>query len=122
MRTILTALLLCGSLSVPALAADAPEGGAWIDCSVTSVAAFRDHLLVRCAAPAAAGLQGGSDTAPREFAIEAMGPLTDPVLRLAMAAKSGGRPLAILYVRDPAANPAGCPVDRCRRIAAVELK
>lgn len=122
MRTFLTILTLGIGLTTAASAADAPEGGAWTDCSVTSVAAFRDHLVVRCAAPAATGLQGASDTAPREFAIEAMGPLTDPVLRLAMAAKSGGRPLAVLYVRDPAANPVGCPADRCRRIAAVELK
>ena len=121
MRTFLTILTLGIGLATAASAADAPEGGAWTDCSVASVAAFRDHLVVRCAAPAA-GLQGGADTGLREFALEATGPLSDPVLRLAVAARSGGRPLAVLYVRDPAANPVGCPADRCRRIAGVELK
>lgn len=123
MRTILTGLLLAASLCGGARAGDAPEGGAWTDCSVTAVAAFRDRLIVRCAAPPpGAPLQGGSDAPPREFAIEAMGPLTEPVLRLAIEAKGRGRPLIILYVRDASANPPGCPVDRCRRIAAVELK
>lgn len=121
MRTILTALILCGGLGGPAMAADAPEGGAWTDCTVASIAAFRDHLVVRCATPAVS-LQGGAEPGLREFALEATGPLSDPVLRLAMAAKSGGRPLAVLYVRDQAANPVGCLADRCRRIAGVELK
>lgn len=118
MRTICTVLILAAGLSGPAVAAEAPAGGAWLDCSVATISAYRDRLIVSCAAST---LQGGG-AAPREFAIEAMGPLTDPVLRLAMAAKSGARPLAILYVKDPAANPPGCPADGCRRIAAVELK
>lgn len=123
MRTYLTALFLGASLCGGAAAAEAPEGGAWTECSVTAVAAFRDHLLVRCAAPAPGpALQGGSDAPPREFAIEAIGPLTEPVLRLAIEAKGRGRPLVILYVRDAGANPPGCPADRCRRIAAAELK
>lgn len=117
MRTLLTALFLSAGLTGAAGAADAPDGGAWIDCSVTAVAAFRDHLTVRCAP---SGLQG--EATPREFAIEATGPLTEPVLRLAIEAKGRGKPLAILYVRDAGANPPGCPVDRCRRIAALELK
>jgi hypothetical protein len=122
MRTILTALILGASLTGAARAEDPPSGGAWIDCTVVSVAAFRDRLIVRCASAAPArGLQGEAET-PREFAIESIGPLTEPVLRLAIEAKGRGRPLAILYVRDPSANPAGCPADRCRRIAAVELK
>lgn len=118
MRTICAVLILAAGLTGPALAAEAPAGGAWLDCSVATIGAYRDRLTVSCAAST---LRGGVE-APREFAIEAMGPLTDPVLRLAMAAKSGTRPLAILYVKDPAANPPGCPADRCRRIAAVELK
>ncbi|MDP1737423.1 MAG: hypothetical protein Q8L23_08280 [Caulobacter sp.] len=123
MRTILTALFLAASLTVPALAEDPPMGGAWIDCNVASVAAFRDRLIVRCASVAPAkGLQGETEGPPREFAIEAVGPLTEPVLRLAIEAKGRGRPLTILYVREASANPAGCPADRCRRIAAVELK
>lgn len=123
MRTILTALLLGAGLGAPALAADAPDGGAWTDCSVSSVVAYRDHLLVRCAgAGPAPGLQGAPEGLPREFGIEAVGPLADPVLRLAVEAKGRGRPLAILYVRDTVSNPAGCAADRCRRIVAVELK
>jgi hypothetical protein len=117
MRTICAVLILASGLTGPALAAETPAGGAWLDCSVATIGAYRDRVTVSCAA---SNLQGGD--APREFAIEAMGPLTDPVLRLAMAAKSGARPLAILYVKDPAANPPGCAADRCRRIAAVELK
>lgn len=123
MRIKLTALLAAAALAGPASAGDAPEGGAWVDCSVASVAAFRDRVVVHCAGPAApSGLTGAADGPPRDFAIETTGPLTDPVLRLAVAAKGGGRPLAILYVKDPGANPSGCPADRCRRIAGVELK
>ena len=123
MKIILTALVLSAGLSDAAAAGDAPDGGSWIDCTVASVAAFRDLVIVHCAAsPAAKGLEGGGAALPRDFGIESMGPLTDPVLRLAVAATGGGRPLAILYVKDPAANPPGCPADRCRRIAGVELK
>lgn len=126
MRTVLTVLSLALGLGLTgaATAAEAPAGGAWTDCSVTSVAAFRDYLLVSCAAAPGPGLQGAgvATGTPREFGIESMSPLTDPVLRLAMAAKSGARPLAILYVKDSAANPPGCMLDRCRRIAGVELK
>ncbi len=123
MRTILTALLLCGSLGGAAVAADAPDGGAWTDCSVASVAAFRDRVVIHCTAQSGgAGPAGSSDGGPRDFAIEAMGPLTDPVLRLAVSAKATGRPLAILYVKDAVANPPGCSADRCRRIAGIELK
>ena len=123
MRTILTALFLAGSLTGAAAAADAPEGGGWADCAVTSISAFRDRLVVRCAPSApVSGLQGAAAETPREFAIEATGPLTEPVLRLAIEAKGRGKPLAILYVRDPAANPLGCLADRCRRIAGAELR
>lgn len=122
MRIKLTALLAAAALAGPARAGDAPEGGAWVDCTVSSVAAFRDRVVVHCATPVATTAQGGTDGAPRDFAIETVGPLTDPVLRLAVTAKGGGRPLAILYVKDPGANPSGCPADRCRRIAGVELK
>lgn len=123
MKIILTALVLGAGLTGPAVAGDTPEGGAWIDCTVSSVAAFRDRVVIHCAAPPAGkGLEGAADAPPRDFAIESMGPLTDPVLRLAVSARSGGRPLAILYVKDPAANPPGCPAERCRRIAGIELK
>lgn len=123
MKIILTALVLSAGLTGAAVASDAPEGGAWTDCTVSSVAAFRDHVTIHCAAaPAGKSLDGGGEGGPRDFAIESMGPLTDPVLRLAVGAKSGGRPLAILYVKDPAANPPGCPAERCRRIAGIELK
>ena len=124
MRTVLMAVVLGAGLTSAATAAEAPTGGAWTDCSVTSVAAFRDYLLVTCAAGPGAGLQGSgiATGTPREFGIESMSPLTDPVLRLSMAAKAGGRPLAILFVKDSAANPPGCLLDRCRRIAGVELK
>lgn len=125
MRTILTSLIVFAGLTGPAVAAEAPEGGAWIDCSVSSVAVYRDHVSVHCAASAPApplrGGAGGGST-PREFAIESIGPLTDPVLRLAIEAKRGGKPLAILYVRDASANPPGCVTEGCRRIAAIELK
>ena len=117
MRTICAVLILAAGLTSPTLAAEAPAGGAWLDCTVATIGAYRDRLTVSCAASSLLGAD-----APQEFAIEAMGPLTDPVLRLAMAAKSGARPLAILYVKDPSANPPGCVADRCRRIAAVELK
>lgn len=121
MRTPLTALVMSAGLTGTALAADAPDGGGWINCSVTSVAAFRDHLTVHCGATeTASGLRGEAQL--REFAIESTGPLAEPVLRLAIEAKGRGKPLAILFVRDPAANPPGCPVDRCRRIAGLELK
>lgn len=124
MRTLVTALIFSAGLGSQAVAAEAPEGGAWTDCSVISVAAFRDYVLMTCAAAPGAGLQGAgvAPGTPREFGIEAMSPLTDPALRLSMAAKAGGRPLGILYVKDSAANPPGCLLDRCRRIAGVELK
>ncbi len=122
MRTILTAVILCAGLTGAAAAADAPAGGAWTDCTVLSVAAFRDHVKVHCAAATPTKGLEGSEAPPRDFAIESVGPLTDPVLRMGVAARSGGRPLAILYVKDPGANPPGCPQDRCRRIAGIELK
>jgi len=124
MRTVLTALIFSAGLGTQTLAAEAPAGGAWTDCSVVSVAAFRDYVLVTCAEAPGAGLKGAgvATGTPREFGIEAMSPLTDPTLRLSMAAKAGGRPLGILYVKDSAANPPGCLLERCRRIAGVELK
>lgn len=103
MRTILTALFLCGSLAGPALAADAPEGGA-LD-GLYSVFQSRPSAItwLSAARRPAAGPQG-SETGLREFALEATGPLSDPVLRLAVAARSGGRSLAV-YVRDRPPTP-----------------
>lgn len=121
MRTILgTSLLAAGLLAGAARAGETPPGGAWAECQVTAVAAFRDRVELRCAGPAA-DLAGG-EGAPREFAIETLGPLTEPVLRLAIAAKDRGRPLGVLFVKDAAANPGGCVADRCRRIAGIELR
>jgi hypothetical protein len=123
---MLAALIAGMTLTTASAAEDPPTGGAWADCAVASVAAFRDRIIVRCAPPAPAkggGLSGAAEPAVlREFAIESVGPLTDPTLRLAVAARTSGRPLEILYVKDPGANPPGCPSDRCRRIAGVELK
>lgn len=118
MRTlsIVLAATAAAAIAVPAAAReDAPQGGAWIDCQVGSIQAFRDRLVVKCAGPA-----GGE--APREFALEMVDRMADSVLRLSIEAKGRGKPLGLLYVKDKAANPAGCDVERCRRVAGVELK
>lgn len=108
--------LAAAAIAAPAAARDdAPAGGAWTDCQVASIAAYRDRLVVKCG-----GIAGGE--APREFALEMVDRLTDVVLRLAVEAKGKARPLSILYVKDAIANPAGCAPERCRRVAAVELK
>lgn len=121
MRTIMAAILMAaGALAGAARAGEAPAGGAWAECQVTAVAAFRDRVELRCAG-AAADLSGGEGV-PREFAVETLGPLTEPTLRLAIAAKDRARPLGVLYVKDAAANPGGCAADRCRRIAGIELR
>lgn len=117
MRLALIAALAVSTLwTVPAVAQDTPEGGQWLDCTVGAVGAYRDRVVVKCS-----GLAGGGDT-PREFAMEMNDRLADVVLRFAADARARNRPLGLLYVKSPQANPAGCPTDRCRRIAAVELR
>lgn len=93
----------------------APEGGAWTDCPVTSVTIHRDRLELKCAGTA------GADN-PRVFAIESLDRMTDFVLRMALDAKARGKPLSLLYVKSPVANPTGCAVETCRRIVAAESK
>lgn len=111
----LIALAAAGA-AIPAVAREeAPAGGAWTDCQVSSIAAYRDRLVVKCS-----GVAGGET--PREFALEMVDRMADVVLRLAIEAKGKARPLSILYVKDAVANPAGCAPERCRRAAAVELK
>jgi hypothetical protein len=84
MRTVLTALSVGLALGLGvtggALAAEAPVGGAWTDCTVLSVAAFRENVLVTCAAAPGAGLQGAgvATGTPREFGIEVMSPPDRP--------------------------------------------
>ncbi len=116
MRLALLALAATMTLTAPAVAQEAPEGGAWIDCAVGSVAAFRDRVVVKCSNVPAGG------EAPREFAMEMNDRLADVVLKFAVEAKGRGKPLGLLYVKATPANPAGCAPERCRRIAAVELK
>jgi hypothetical protein len=112
--TTAVAVAVLSAAAAPALADEPPAGGAWAACTVGAVAAFPDRLVIKCSAMA-----GGAD--PTEFAIETMDRLADPVLRLAIEAKGRGKPLGILYVKEPGANPKGC-LAQCRRIAAVELK
>lgn len=103
-----------------ASAQEAPEGGAWIDCMVSEIAAYRDRLEIACVAPAKG--MAGEKAGPSRFAVETRDPLTESLLTLAIEAKGRGRPLRVLYVVSPAANPADCPAEACRRAAAVVLK
>lgn len=115
MRTLLLALAAASALSTPALAQDAPEGGAWTDCAVTGVALLRDRMVIRCAGLAGADM-------PRTFAMETNDRLLDPVLRVALDAKARGKPMGVLYVKSTMASPAGCAAADCRRLVAVESK
>lgn len=117
-RLLLAAALLL--TPVPVLAQDAPEGGAWTDCTVAEIAAFRDRIEVVCAAPAKG--MAGEKAAPRRFAVENRDPLTESLLPLAIEAKGKGRPLGILYVVSAEANPTDCAKETCRRAAGVVLK
>lgn len=119
-RLILAAALMLAPAS--AFAADAPDGGAWTDCTVSEIAAFRDRLEIACAAPAAAKGMAGDKPGPRRFAVETRDPLTESLLTLALEAKGRNRPLGILYVVAPEANPADCPAETCRRAAGAVLK
>lgn len=116
MRLLLTALIAAAALAAPAAAReDAPAGGAWTECNVTSISAYRDRLVLKCG-----GIAGGET--PREFAVELVDRMADIVLKLSIEAKGRAKPLNVLYVKDAAANPAGCDRERCRRVAALELK
>jgi hypothetical protein len=116
MRILLPALALAASaLSIPALAQDTPEGGAWTDCPVTAVTVMRDRMVVKCG-----GLAGADN--PRMFAIETNDRLLDPVLRVALDAKARGKSIGVLYVKATLASPAGCAPADCRRLVAVESK
>lgn len=118
----LAAALLLTAVAAPVLAEeDSPEGGAWTECQVSEITAFRDRLEVRCTGTASRGIDGETPV-PRQFAVETRDPLTDSLLRLAIEAKGRTRPLSILYVKAPAANPAGCAPETCRRVAGVTLK
>lgn len=116
MRVLPPLLVLAATLlSAPALAQEAPEGGAWTDCAVTSVTMLRDRMVVKCA-----GLAGVDN--PRLFAMETNDRLLDPVLRMALDAKARGKPMGVLYVKTTMASPAGCQAADCRRLVAVESK
>lgn len=124
MRILLSVLLMStlsggGALAQTAPLAgggpQAPEGGAWTECAVTSVAIYRDRLELKCAGAASADN-------PRVFAVESMDRMTDPVLRMALDAKARGKPMSLLYVKATMANPAGCAAETCRRIVAAESK
>ncbi len=117
-RLFLAAALLL--TPVPVLAQEAPEGGAWTDCMVSEIAAFRDRVEIVCAAPGKG--MAGEKSAPRRFAIENRDPLTEGLLPLAIEAKGKGRPLGILYVVSAEANPTDCAKETCRRMAGVVLK
>jgi hypothetical protein len=117
-RLLFVAALLLSP--APVLAQEAPEGGAWTDCTVVEIAAFRDRVEIACAAPAKG--MAGEKSAPRRFAIENRDPLTESLLPLAIEAKGKGRPLGILYVVSPEANPTDCAKETCRRMAGVVLK
>ncbi|MFN3859670.1 MAG: hypothetical protein ACK4RV_18145 [Caulobacter sp.] len=119
-------LALAALLSGLALAAgsagaqEAPEGGAWIDCQVTAITAFRDRMSVTCAAAAPREVTGSAGV--REYMVETNDPLADLLTRLAIEAKGRARPLGLLLVRAPEANPAECPAETCRRVAGAMLK
>jgi hypothetical protein len=121
MKTLFLAAALVAAAALPVHAEEPPEGGAWTDCQVSEITAYRDRLLVACGGPAGKGIDGETP-APRRFAVETRDPLTDSLLRMALEAKGRARPLAILYVKSPAANPDGCDAETCRRAAGVTLK
>jgi hypothetical protein len=121
---LIAALILAPAAPVlaptSAWAQDVPDGGAWADCTVSEVAAYRDRVEIACAAPAKG--MAGEKPAPRRFAVESRDPLTESLLTLALEAKGRGRPLDVLYVVAPEANPAECPAETCRRAAGAVLK
>ena len=122
-RFLIIAALLAAPAALaplPALAQDVPEGGAWIDCTVSEIAAYRDRLEIACAAPSKG--MAGEKAGPSRFAVETRDPLTENLLTLAIEAKGRARTLRLLYVVSPQANPADCPAETCRRTAGAVLK
>lgn len=120
MRTLLATVAAALLLAPSAMAQEAPEGGAWIDCQVTAITAFRDRVSVTCGAAAARELTGAAGV--REYMVETNDPLADYLVRLALEAKGRGRPLGLLLVKAPEANPVECPAETCRRAAGAVLK
>ncbi|MCE3288936.1 MAG: hypothetical protein K0R83_948 [Caulobacter sp.] len=123
-RLLLIAALLAAPSAtfapIAAWAQDAPDGGAWSDCTVSEIAAYRDRLEIACAAPAKG--MAGEKAGPSRFAVETRDPLTESLLTLAIEAKGRTRTLRVLYVVAPEANPADCPAETCRRAAGAVLK
>lgn len=116
MRLMAAALAL--ALLTPPLAwsqdsPDTPAGGAWINCDLVSISAYRNRIAITCA-----GLTG----APNTFAVEMTNPLADATLRLAQQSLTLKRPLRVLYVIAPEGNPAGCDPKNCRGIVGIEAR
>lgn len=120
MRTplIAAALLLAASSAAPALAQEAPEGGAWTACRLAEIAAYQDRFEFVCEA-ASKDVAGAG---PSVFSLERRDLAADAALSLAIEAKRAGRPLLVLYVKSAQANPNNCPEETCRRLVAVRLR
>jgi hypothetical protein len=121
MKTLfcLTAALL---LAAPTLAGaedapDVPAGGAWTECNILAISAYRNRIGLTCAPSAVAG-----DSTPRQFAVEMTNPLADATLRLAQQSLTLKRPLRVLYVVAPQGNPVGCDEKTCRGIVGIEAR
>lgn len=93
---------------------DTPAGGAWTECSLLAISAYRNRIGIACA-PGPAG-------APTQFAVEMTNPLADATLRLAQQSLTLKRPLRVLYVIAPEGNPAGCDPKTCRGIVGIEAR
>jgi hypothetical protein len=120
MKTLLSltaaALLLGPAFASADDAPAAPAGGAWAECNILAISAYRDHIGLICMPPSP------DDGAPRQFAVEMTNPLSDAVLRLAQQSLTLKRPLRLLYVVAPEGNPNGCPAKTCRGIVGVEAR
>lgn len=106
-------MLLAPAVSGAQESEDTPTGGAWIDCNLVGITAYRNRIGVVCTP-----LSG----APSQFAVEMTNPLADAVLRLAQQSLTLKRPLRVLYVVAPEGNPAGCDPKTCRGIVGVEAR
>lgn len=94
---------------------DTPDGGAWTDCSLVAISAWRNRIGITCA-------PGPDKTAPSQFSVEMTNPLADATLRLAQQSMTLKRPLRVLYVISPDGNPMGCDKANCRGIVAIEAR